>query len=178
MGISMGGMVAQELALAHPERIRTLVLGCTYCGGPGAVQAGQSVIQRLAEAMSSGDRERAIRTAWEVNVSPEFAADAEAYAAFLHVGLRNMVAVPVILEQMQAIIAHDTSDRLSSLEPPTLVIHGTLDEMLPVANGRLIGELIPGSQLEILENVGHMFFWEQPSHSVELVRAHAASHVR
>ena len=55
LGISMGGMVAQELALAHPERIRTLALGCTYCGGPGSSLASPEVMQRLAEGMSSGE---------------------------------------------------------------------------------------------------------------------------
>ena len=57
---------------------------------------------------------------------------------------------------------------------PTLVIHGTEDRLLPVANGRLIASLIPGARLEILDGVGHLFFWERPERSAELVRAHAA----
>jgi 3-oxoadipate enol-lactonase len=100
LGISMGGMVAQELALAHPEKIRTLTLGCTYCGGEGSALASQDVMSRLAEAMMSGDRERAIRTAWEVNVSPAFAAADDAFARFLDLGLHNAVPVDVIMAQM------------------------------------------------------------------------------
>ena len=57
---------------------------------------------------------------------------------------------------------------------PTLVMHGAEDQLLSVENGRLIASLIPGAQLEIFEGVGHMFFWERPERSAELVRAHAA----
>jgi pimeloyl-ACP methyl ester carboxylesterase len=173
MGISMGGMIAQELALAHPGRIRTLTLGCTYCGGPGSQLSAEHVIGRLREAMRTGDRAQALRTGWELNVSPGFAGDEDAYAAFLAIAAQRAVAVPVILAQLEACSAHDTSARLPSLRMPTLVIHGTLDEMLPVANGRMIAELIPGARLEILEGVGHLFFWEQPETSAALVRAHA-----
>src|SRR3954454_2143417 len=62
LGISMGGMVAQELILRHPERVRTLALGCTYCGGPGSQLAGPEVFQALQSSMLSGDRELALRT--------------------------------------------------------------------------------------------------------------------
>jgi 3-oxoadipate enol-lactonase len=176
MGISMGGMVAQELALGHPELVRTLVLGCTYCGGEGSRLASEDVLRRLAEGMASGDRERAIRTAWEVNVSPAFAADEDAYARFLAAGLSHGVPVAVIMEQMRAIATHDTSERLAALGMPTLVAHGTLDEMLPVENGHMIAERVPGARLEIFEGAGHLFFWEQPVRAAELAREHAAVH--
>jgi 3-oxoadipate enol-lactonase len=176
IGISMGGMVAQELALAHPEHVRTLTLGCTYCGGQGSSLSSPEVIQRLTEAMMSGDRERAIRTAWEVNVSAGFADD-PAYATFLANGLERTVAIPVVMAQMQAIAGHDTLTRLPQLTMPTLIVHGTADQMVPVENGRLIASQIPGSRLEIFDGVGHLFFWERPERAAELVREHAAVHV-
>jgi 3-oxoadipate enol-lactonase len=176
LGISMGGMVAQDLALAHPERIHTLALGCTYCGGDGSALASEDVMRKLAEGMASGERERAIRAGWEVNVSPGFAANEDAYARFLEIGLRRAVPVEVIMAQMRAITEHDTSAHLPGIELPTLVLHGTLDQMLPVQNGHMIAGLIEGSRLEIFDGVGHLFFWEQPERSAELVRAHAAVH--
>ncbi|HEY3758826.1 MAG TPA: alpha/beta hydrolase [Solirubrobacteraceae bacterium] len=178
LGISMGGMVAQELALAHPERIRTLALGCTYCGGPGSSLASPEVMQRLAEAMSSGDRARAVRTAWEVNVSSAYdTAHPDAFETFRGIGMTRAVAVPVILAQMQACLAHDTSARLAQLAMPTLIVHGTEDQMIPVANAEIIHRLIPGSRLEILDGVGHLFFWERAQRSAALVRDLAAARV-
>lgn len=177
LGISMGGMVAQELALGRPELVRTLSLGCTYCGGEGSVQMSREVSDRITTARRSGDRERAIRTSWQVNVSPRFAADEAAFSRYREIALTRAAALPVIEAQGRAISGHDTSQRLGELALPTLVMHGTLDQILPVANGRMVAGLIAGSELEIFEDVGHLFFWEQPQRAAELVRANAAVHV-
>lgn len=175
MGISMGGMVAQELALNHAGRVRTLTLGCTYCGGPGSALSPVSTMQKLQAAFASGDRAQSLRAGWEINVSPAMAGDEKAYAAFLEIGNRRPVAVPVILQQLRACAAHDTFERLPALgELPTLVIHGTEDELLPVQNGRVIASRIQGSQLEIFDGVGHMFVWERPDAAADLLREHAA----
>lgn len=173
MGISMGGMVAQELALAHPERVRTLTLGCTYAGGPEGVLTSPEVVQALGAGMMSGDRELALRTGYDVNVSAAFAAVEENYAAFHAMATSVPAPVPVIMLQMQAIGGHDTSARLASITAPTLVVHGTEDRMLPVANGRAIAAAIPGARLELLDATGHMFWWEHPAESAALVAAHA-----
>jgi pimeloyl-ACP methyl ester carboxylesterase len=174
LGISMGGMIAQELALAHPERVRTLTLGCTYCGGEGSALSSPEVMRKLGEGMMSGDRALALRAGWEVNVSESMAADEEAYERFLAIGSSHAVAVQVVMAQMRACAAHDTSARLGALEMPVLVVHGTEDQLLPVQNGRVIASLVPGARLEILEGIGHLFFWERPELSAELVRAHSA----
>ena len=171
LGISMGGMVAQELALAHPESIRTLALGCTYCGGEGSSLTSPEVIQRLLAGMSSGDRAIAVRTAWEVNLSPAYAADESAFESFRSI---RAVPVPVIMAQMQACMAHDTSTRLHTLGMPTLIVHGTADQIIPVQNAHMMHRHLPSARLEILEGVGHLFFWEQPEHSAALVREHAS----
>ena len=79
------------------------------------------------------------------------------------------------MAQMQAIAGHDTSRAPAAIELPTLVIHGTLDQMLPVQNGRMIAGLIPDSRLEIFDGVGHLFFWERPE---QLGRAGASARRR
>jgi pimeloyl-ACP methyl ester carboxylesterase len=123
--------------------------------------------------MMSGDRERALRAAFAANVSPEMAADPDAYARFRAVVERRPVAVPVIMAQLQACAAHDTYAGLPRLQMPTLVVHGTADRILPFSNGELIASRIAGAQLEPLEGIGHLFFWERPERSAELLRAHA-----
>jgi pimeloyl-ACP methyl ester carboxylesterase len=175
LGISMGGMVAQELALAHPERVRTLALGCTYCGGESSVATPPEVLRRLTETMMSGDRQLALRTAFEINVSAAAAEDADMYARFQAAAAERQVAIPVIMAQLQACLAHDTDARLALLEMPTLVVHGTEDQLLPVENGRRIASLVPGARLEIFDGVGHLFFWERPQASAELIRSHATA---
>ena len=172
-GISMGGMVGQELALRHPEKIRTLTLGCTYAGGEGATMTSPEVGQRLFESMQSGDRERALRTGWEINVSERFAADDDQYADFRRRAIEVPANLPTIMAQIQAIGPHDTSARLGEISAPTLVIHGTEDQMLSYKNAEAIARAIPGARLEILDGVGHLFFWEEPERSAGLIREHA-----
>jgi pimeloyl-ACP methyl ester carboxylesterase len=173
LGISMGGMIAQELAIRHGRRIRTLTLGCTYSGGEGSALSPPEVFQRLAAGWQSGSVEQALRTGWEVNVSERFAENDEAFAAFKQAALDLPVRVPVIMGQLQAIGRHDVAERLPEIQAPTLVVHGTDDQMLPVSNARMIAERIPGARLEILEGVGHLFFVEEPERSAALLREHA-----
>ncbi len=177
LGISMGGMVAQELALAHPQRVRTLALGCTYCGGDGSSLAPPATAQRLAESVRSGDREHAVRIGWEITISAPMVDDDDAYAAYLDLCLRRRVAQVVILAQMRAITAHDTSARLSQLAPPTMIVHGTADQLIPVENAHVIAGHLPHARLELLDGVGHRFYWEEPQRSAALVRDHIAVHV-
>jgi 3-oxoadipate enol-lactonase len=170
VGISMGGMVAQELALRHPQRVRTLTLGCTYCGGEGSALTSNEVFGKLSEAMMSGDRDRAIATSFEVNISPGYGADQSAYGTFYEMATALPTPVPVIMLQAQAVQSHDTLSRLGEIQVPTLVIHGTVDEMLPYSNAVLIAARIPGARLVTLEDVGHMFWWEQPERSAQAIR--------
>ncbi len=174
LGISMGGMVAQELALAHPERVRTLALGCTYCGGPGSSLASPAVGLRLVESLRSGDRALALRTGWEICVSPRFRDDASLYEAYLARASARPVAREVIMAQMRAIAAHDTSARLSELGMPTLIVHGTADDLIPVQNAHVLAGHLPAAHLELLDDAGHLFFWEEPLRSAEFVRDLAA----
>ncbi|MDQ2750479.1 MAG: alpha/beta hydrolase [Actinomycetota bacterium] len=171
MGISLGGMVAQELALLRPDRVRKLVLGCTYAGGPGTTMTAGGPL-RMIQPMITGNVDVAIRTAYEVNLSPGLRQDEGQFERFKAACLSVRVPVPTVLRQAQASFVHNTSARLPDLAAATLVVHGTLDEMVAAANGRYVAELIPKARLEILDGLGHLFWWERPALAAGLVRAH------
>jgi 3-oxoadipate enol-lactonase len=173
VGISMGGMIAQDLALAHPERLRSLTLGCTYCGGPGSQLMPKENARKLLAGLASGDREQAIRAGYEVNLSPAFRAEEARFAAFHEMATTVPAAKQTIELQVQAIFGHDTSGQITEIATPTLIVHGTVDGVLPYPNGELIASLMPSARLETLEGVGHMFWWEQPEVSADLVHEHA-----
>lgn len=177
VGISMGGMIAQELALAHPERIRTLTIGASYCGGPEATLMAREDLRKLGTAYASGEPAQTFRVMWEINLSPGFREDDSRFAAFAEMGSALPAPQPVVLQQMLACRAHDTHERLGQISLPTLVIHGDADRLLGYGNGCEIAALIPDARLETLEGVGHMFWWEQPERSAELIRAHALAAV-
>ncbi|MEY2517585.1 MAG: hypothetical protein QOJ89_4943 [bacterium] len=172
MGISMGGMVAQELALRAPERVRTLTHGCTSAGGTQSKPTSGEIVQELTAAVLSGDFDRVLRAGFGVCVSPGFAANPANYAAFGEVARSYPTELGSLMSQQAALNGHDAYGRLQGIEKPTLVIHGTEDRLLERVNGELIAGLIPGARLELLEGVGHLFFWEQPERSAALVREH------
>src|SRR5262249_32052451 len=116
------------------------------------------------------------RAMWEINISPTHRAQESSFEAFRDMARRMPAPRPVVTQQMQACALHDTSTRLHELSMPTLVIHGTADRLIDVSNGKLISRLIP-APIELLEDVGHMFWWEQPERSAELVREHALAAV-
>jgi pimeloyl-ACP methyl ester carboxylesterase len=133
----------------------------------------QENVEKLAAGMMSGDRDKAIRASWEVNLSLAFRTDESRYAAFHEMATSVPAAKRTIELQAQAIFGHDTSERLGEISTPTLIVHGTEDGVLPYPNGRQIASLMPSARLETLEGIGHMFWWEQPERSAELVREHA-----
>jgi pimeloyl-ACP methyl ester carboxylesterase len=176
LGFSMGGMVAQELALAAPARVASLVLVATSCGGTQSKPPGADVEQALTTAVLSGDRERVLRTAFGLLFSAAFAGDAGNYPPFAEAARIRPASINALLDQRGAILAHDTFGRLRGLDVPTLVVHGTQDRMFEAVNGDLIASMVPGARLELVDDAGHLLFWEQPVRVADLVLAHAAAH--
>jgi len=138
-----------------------------------AMTVGRDEPQRAIEAGLSGDRELSVRTMFEVSVSAAYAAAAGNFDVFREQALSVRVPIPVVLMQSQAVLRHDALERLAGITAPTMVIHGTADEMLLPTNAELIAKSIPGAHLELFEGVGHLFWWEEPERTASLLRVHA-----
>jgi pimeloyl-ACP methyl ester carboxylesterase len=159
LGVSMGGMIAQEFALQYPKRVRSLILGCTAAGGPRAVQADAQAIQLLFRR----DPDPAVRAKAAVPFIYDSGTPRERIDQDLAV-LREWYPHPEgYTAQLQAIMAWEADSRLTHITAPTLVIHGENDRLDPAANGRLIAERIPGAGLVVLPNASHIFMTDQPA---------------
>ncbi len=160
-GVSMGGMIAQEMAIRFPDRVRSLVLGATSHGGPRAVLPSL----RVAAALPRWGTPAAIRAqlVGRALFSEQFLAE---HPDLVRSHLRNLGAHRAsargAVSHLAAATYHDTRARLHRISAPTLVLHGGADALAPVANARLLAAAIPDATLEVLSGVGHGYLLEQP----------------
>ena len=167
-GVSMGGMIAQELAVGYPERVTGLVLGCTSHGGLRAVPPRPEAFEGLAGGRP-GERGASLV------VTPEFAQRRPGLLARMAVRAMARPTPPaVVREQFTAITRFDVSRRLHRITAPTLVITGDRDVLIPPANSRLLARAIPGAQGVIVKDTGHCFFWEAPDRAANAITAFLA----
>lgn len=154
-GISMGGMVAIELALRHPERVRALALGATFAGWRTSRKATAPVMGSLV-AGGFLSRLGAHGIIARALVSPALSRDdLERFGAWVESAGR--VSPRVLSQQVAAVTAWDATERLGEIRVPTLVLTGDADVLVPVENSRRIAEAIPGSRLVLLPGAGHLF---------------------
>ncbi len=171
-GVSMGGMVAQHLALRHPDRVAGLVLGCTTPGGGRAVLPDREVLRQLYGG-DARDPVAAYRNACRVMYAPDFQArHPEVIEAAVGWRAAHLVRGQTFAAQLAAIRGHDTDAVLPQIGAPTLVLHGSADLVTPLANGARLAARIPGAVLETLPGRGHLFFQEDPVATDRLLARH------
>jgi 3-oxoadipate enol-lactonase len=149
-GMSMGGMVAMELALSRGERVRSLVLAATHAG---PARASAAVARRPVP------KDRPYLALY----SERFAAEHPDHVAEdILVGSQSPQPANVGRRQWEAMQAWDAWDRLRDIRAPTLILHGTEDGLVGVENARRLAAAVPGAELVLLEGAGHLYHSEQP----------------
>ena len=178
MGFSMGGMIAQELALGHPDRVQSLVLGCTHCGGEKRVPPPAEVIAKFAnnEGLSP---EEIVDKNLALLVTPEFVwRGGDGLKRYKKRQLEAPLQPDYALQrQLEAIRSFDVCERVNNIRMPTLILTGEDDTLVPPENGHLLASLIKGAVLHSFPRTGHLIYLEcaQEFHDTVLAFFHEHS---
>jgi 3-oxoadipate enol-lactonase len=169
VGTSLGGMIAQELALSHPDRVERLVLACTTPGGPKARPMPQVTLELLAEAATL-EPAVALRRFVENALAPTTVRERpELVERIMGHRLATAQHPAAWAAQAAAGATFDAYDRLGALLAPTLVQHGGEDVVVDPGNADLLASLLPDARLEWFPGAGHLLFWEEPERFVSSV---------
>jgi pimeloyl-ACP methyl ester carboxylesterase len=163
VGASMGGMIAQLVAIDHPARTRSLVSIMSTTGRPEVSQPTPEAFAALITPPKSPSREDRIASgvaAWRVIGSPGFSATEEEVTAFVTRGVDYARYDPAGMgRQLAAVIAAPPrNERLKSVTAPTLVIHGDADPLIPLSGAEDTAQSIPGAELLVIPGAGHDIF--------------------
>jgi 3-oxoadipate enol-lactonase len=167
LGVSMGGVIAQEVALRHRDRVRGLILGCTHPSGRDAVRATPEAVAMLFDRTP-----RSPRAAIEASLPFVYADDTphDRIDEDVSVRLRWPLRAKAYWGQLDAMRRHGgLIERLRGLDVPTLVLHGTADRLVQPDNARLLAEAIPGAKLVWLDGASHVFWTDRPEESVRAI---------
>ena len=177
VGASMGGMIAQTLAIRHPKRVRTLTSIMSTTGNPSLPPASPAAMRVL---MTPAPTQRAAYIDHHVEVakvigSPGFPFDEAAVRARGARTFDRGVSPAGVARQLVAILASgNRKPALASLHTPTLVIHGTADPLVPIAGGRDTAEAVPGAEFLEIEGMGHDLPREAWPRLVDAITKHTA----
>jgi pimeloyl-ACP methyl ester carboxylesterase len=166
-GVSLGGLIAQEVALRHPDRVDRLVLGCTHPGGRDAIRMDPAAATMLMDRTP-----RTARDAARASVPFLYAEDTspDDIATDLDIRVRYPMRASAYWGQLDAMRASEgTLSRLRELQAPTLILHGTDDRLVQPGNADLLAAAIPGARLTWIEGAGHVFWTDRPEQTVAAV---------
>jgi 3-oxoadipate enol-lactonase len=171
-GISLGSLVAQEVALRYADRVQALVLGSSSAGGFAAYKpAGASFAQTfLVRAGAMGPEEAQWAAVPYAYGEKTRRYRAERIGADIAHRLKSPPEPLAYLHQAAAVATHDAYERLNQISAPTLVVHGEQDVFIPPANALVLAERIPGAQLKLWPDAAHMYIIDEPQADQEIGR--------
>jgi pimeloyl-ACP methyl ester carboxylesterase len=171
-GISLGSLVAQEVALQHADRVEALVLGASSAGGFAAYKPSPSSFAQtfLVRAGAMGPEE----AQWAAVPYTYAERTRRLHPERIVADIAHRVGSPPVplayLHQAVAVATHDAYERLNQVAAPTLVVHGEEDVFVPPANALVLAERIPGAQLRLWPDAGHMYPIDEPRADGEIRR--------
>lgn len=164
LGLSLGGMIAQELAINYPDKISSLMLAATSACHAGSKRASNIVGTLLKMAMAGVSLELRARMFMAWSFTEKFYRDPDNVKMTISMILANPHPQTVhgLAGQVAATTTHDTRGRLDRIKAPTLVFVGGEDLLLPVSESEVLASSIPGAELVVVEGAGHFFCFELP----------------
>jgi pimeloyl-ACP methyl ester carboxylesterase len=175
LGYSMGGAIAQEFVRQFPERVSSLILCATMCGGPNATYAKSSTVSVMRD-LDGLSPEQAARRIWKITYSRGYL---ERHPEMAEAQMLREIALPTPLHaadlQFQAFAEFDGSKALSGIGCPTLVLTGDSDELISPQNSKMMAKLIPHSKLVIIPDCGHRVMWEATDECILLITGFIAT---
>jgi pimeloyl-ACP methyl ester carboxylesterase len=160
LGASFGGFVAQEFALAYPERVAKLILACTSCGGSSHVKPSIEILRSFTPdpSLSPGERIRKfIRPAFTERFNRDCAEEVEQVCRLREA---SEVAEAVYMAQLEAAFSFNSEERVGAVAHETLVITGDRDLVVPAENSFNLAARLPRATLKIIDGGSHMCFVE------------------
>jgi pimeloyl-ACP methyl ester carboxylesterase len=175
MGHSLGGFIAQELAVRRPELVGKLILASTTHGGPDAIPITPEALAVLTDRQ--GDPEELVRRGIAVAGAPGFAErNPEVVQELVEYRMSNPVPPAQYQAQVMAgagmgeFTREQVAERLAAIQVPTLILFGEHDRVVPPGNAQLLAEKIQGARAVILPAAGHIFPLEIPEATVAVIR--------
>jgi len=166
-GLSMGGMIAQTIAIRSPERVRKLVLISTHCGGERIVTPDPEIMELISNPKPG---RAALRRTIQALCAPGFAERRPgALEGFVDGVLASPTSYEVLQAQLKAVLSDDRYKLLPRIQAPTLIIQGDKDRLVPPGNAGVLHERIPDTRLAGIANCGHMVMLEWPEKLAELI---------